>query len=144
MTPEQAAAELNGNQYGSEGLKELWQQMKTAGLVAVFGASDDLMEFRGAIYDEVGACGGTTAYVSERGLVQNKCEQGDDCPNWRQHGLPIEAVWAPEAYPASWVFKTDIPTVTFNIMEDDDLYCIGIVFRLADAAASLPDNEVTE
>ena len=134
MTPEEAAAALNGSQYAKEGSKELFAQMKAAGLVAVFGASDDLVELRGAIYDEVGAYNGTTFYVSSRGLVQNKCDEGDNCPNWRQHGMPIEAIWAPEGESGgvSWAYKTDIPCVTFDVMEDGEPYCKGIVFRLED------------
>lgn len=142
LTREEAAAELDGNQYAEEGSEELWQRMKAAGLVAVFGGSDDLMEFRGAIYDEIGAYEGGTAYVSAHGLVQNKCDEGDNCPNWRQHGLPIEAIWAPESG-GSWAYKTDIPNVTFDIKEDDELFCKGIVFRLADIPAT-QDSEATE
>jgi hypothetical protein len=139
MTPEEAAAELNGNQYTKEVSKELRKLMKDAGLVAVYGASDNLMEFDGAIYDEIGAYNGATAYVDENGLVQNECVEGDGCPNWRQTGRTIEAVWAPEGYPGnpSWVIKTGIiPCASFDIMEDDELYCKGIVFRLADAGGN--------
>ena len=137
MTPEEAAAELNGNQYGNEGSLDLWRRMKAANLVAVFGYSDDNVEFRGAIEDEVGAYNSTIVYVNGNGVVQNKCDVGDDCPNWRQHGMPIEAVWCPEGEQSGpcWAYKTDIPTATFDIMKDDELYCKGIVFKLADAAA---------
>lgn len=136
MTPAEAAAELNGTQYGKEGSKELFSRMKAAGLVAVFGGSDDLVELRGAIYDEVGAYEGTTFHVSGRGLVKNECDEGDQCPNWRQHGMPIEAIWAPdgESGGVSWAYKTDIPAVTFEVMEDGEVYCRGIVFRLEDCS----------
>lgn len=145
MTPEEAAAELNGNQYGKEISKELRKLMKDAGLVAVYGASDDLIEFDGAIYDEVGAYNGTTAYVNELGLVQNKCDEGDSCPNWRQTGRIIKALWCPVTVEGNpiWAFETVIPHVTFDIMEDDKLFCKGIVFRLVDTAPSTKDSEVT-
>jgi hypothetical protein len=135
MTPEEAAAELNGNQYGNEGSKELFARMRAAGLVAVFGASDDLMEFRGAIYDEEGCYDGRTVYVNSHGIVKNKCDEGDQCPNWRQTGRAIHAVWAPEGENGgiSWIYKTEIPHATFDIMEDSDVYCRDIVFRLGDA-----------
>ncbi len=54
MDAASAAAKLDGKQYGDEGSSTLFAEMKEHGLVAVFGASDDLMEFRGAVYDEVG------------------------------------------------------------------------------------------
>lgn len=131
MTPEEAAEKLDGNQYRDEGSRELFAEMRKHGLVAVYGASDDLMEFAGAIDDEVGAWEGTTAYISHRGLVKNECDEGDSCPNWKQTGKPIKAIWAPESG-GSWAYETEIPHATFKIMEDDDLYCTGIVFRLID------------
>jgi hypothetical protein len=133
MITKEAAAALDGCQYGKEGSKELFAKMKAAGLVAVFGGSDDLAELRGAIYDEVGAYNGTTFYVDQRGIVKNECDAGDECPNWRPRGVAIEALWAPEGEGAggpSWAYKTEIPHATFKVMEDDDVYCIGIVFRL--------------
>ena len=54
MTMETLAAILDGREIGSEITKAEADQAKAAGLVVVFGASDDLMEFRGAIYDEIG------------------------------------------------------------------------------------------
>lgn len=47
----------------------------------------------------------------------------------------IEAVWCPDEPDCSWAYKTDIPHVTFDVVEDGELYCRGIVFRLADAKA---------
>ncbi len=131
MTPQDAAIELHGTIYGNEGSKELFARMKKAGLVAVFGASDDLVELRGGIYDEIDAYGGTTFYVSRTGIVKNECSEGDECPNWRQHGVPIEAVWAP-GDDVSWAYKTDIPCAQFDVTEDGEVYCRGIVFRLED------------
>lgn len=135
MTPEEAAEALNGRQYLKEVPDGFEKQLKAAGLVAVFGASDDLMEFCGAIKEEIGAWNGTTAYLDDGGLLENKCGQ-DDCPYFeasRETARTIEALWAPEGEDLSWAYKTDIPHVTFLIKEDDEFYCRGIVFRLADA-----------
>lgn len=135
MTPEQAAEKLHGNQYGSEGSNKLFAEMKAAGLVAVFGASDDLMEFRGAIYDEIGCYEGGTAKLNQDGLIVNRCDEGDQCPNYKEPPHhKIKAVWCPKKPECSWIYKTDIPHATFDILEDGELYCRGIVFRLADAA----------
>jgi len=79
MSVKQAAQSLDGSEYGREGSRELFAVMKAAGLVAVFGASDDLMEFRGAINDEVGAYDGGTAYLTSDGLLVNECDN-DACP----------------------------------------------------------------
>ena len=135
MTPAEAASRLNNCQYGEEGSKELFAQMEAAGLVAVFGASDDLMEFRGAIYDEVGAYDGTTAYVTRAGLLTNDCDS-DSCPHFakaQKAATPIHALWDDGGY--SWRYETEIPVVRFVVVEDEEEYCEGIVFALADVPA---------
>lgn len=71
MEPIEVANQLNGCQYREEGNRELFKAMEEAGLVAVFGASDDLVEFRGAINDEVGAYEGAEIAVTSAGLPQN-------------------------------------------------------------------------
>ncbi len=49
-------------------------------------------------------------------------------------GKIIEALWAPESDPGySWVYKTDIPHESFEVVEDGEPYCRRIVFSLADA-----------
>lgn len=118
MTPSDAAEALNGNQYREEGSRELFRDMKQNNLVAVFGGSDDLMEFRGAIDDEIGAWDGTSVWVKADGSL-----------NQEVSGYQIDALWCEEEG-ISWTYKTDIPHKTFLIMEDDDVYCRGIVFSL--------------
>lgn len=139
MSPEEAVAKLHGNEYGKEGSKELFDAMKAAGLVAVFGASDDLMEFRGAIYDEVGACNGATAYLDTKGLLQNDCEN-EECPHFskmKEKAATVTAAWAPPDG-LSWRIDTDIQHRKFTIIEDGEPFCEGVVFALADVAAVLP------
>lgn len=135
MNAKEAAERLNGSEYRNEGSKELFAKMKNAGLVAVFGASDDLMEFRGAIYDEVGCYDGGTACLDENGLLRNECDN-EDCPHFarlKKSARTIKAIWSPDEPECSWIYETDIPHETFDVMEDGELYCRGIVFRLADA-----------
>jgi len=127
---EAAAARLDGCEYGQEGSAQLWAEMKTRGLVAVFGASDDLMEFRGAIDDEVSAYDGTTALVTVDGLFE-PC--GDNCKfsiAAQKEAAEIDALWCAEDG-LSWSYETDIPHATFNVMEDGEVYCRGIVFALS-------------
>jgi hypothetical protein len=133
MTRDEAAFQLNGNQYREEGSKELWAAMKAAGLVAVYGASDDLMEFNGAIVDEVGAWNGGTAHLNSKGLIANDCEN-DDCPHFKRAletaPATIRAVWDRDGF--SWQYDTDLPHTKFVIREDGESYCEGIVFALKD------------
>lgn len=133
MTSKELAALLNGREYrkelqGDEGLRA-----KAAGLVIVYGASDDLMELEGAISDELGAYEGTTAYITPNGLLVNECED-EDCPHFERlkaRAATIEALWcAEDGY--SWTYLTAIPHETFEIVEDGEPYCRGIVFALKD------------
>ena len=138
MTKEEVAARLNGSEYPFEVPRELQKEAKTTGLVIVYGASDDLLELRGKINEEVGACDGVTIWLNEDGLFdENAC--ADKCHHFesafqhvREYGQSIEALLDPgEGY--LWHYKTAIPHVTFEIVEDGEPYCRGIIFALADA-----------
>jgi hypothetical protein len=135
ITVEEAAAELNGNECREEGSNELFARMKEAGLVAVFGASDDLIEFRGAIDDEYGAYEGGEYVITRDGLPRNKCDD-DDCPYFAasiKSATKIKAIWDDGDF--SWQYETSIPHSKFVIDEDGEPYCEGIVFALADVPA---------
>lgn len=129
------AKQIDGVQYRKENTRFDKNEAKTNRIVVVYGASDDLMEFDGAISDEIGAYDGTEANISTRGLV---IEPDCDCDAARElhdmklrGGKSIKAIWAPDdGSGASWKYETSIPHATFNVMEDDDLYCVGIVFSL--------------
>lgn len=136
MTRDEAAAALDGNEYRKEGSRELFVAMREAGLVAVYGASDDLMEFNGAIHDEVGCWGGGTAFLTSEGLLVNDCDN-DNCPHFdklKARAATIDAKWGEGGF--SWRYATDIPHSTFLIKEDGEDYCEGIVFALADVKSS--------
>ena len=132
MNAKELAGILNGCQIGDEISKDIEQKAKENNLVIVFGASDDLMEFRGAINDELDAYEGSTAYLDEFGLLLNKCDN-DVCPYFemaKQHAKTIKSVWcATKEY--AWTFETSLPYFKFDIIEDDYKYCQGIVFSMA-------------
>ena len=59
----------------------------------------------------------------------------EDCKYFKEcvkNAKTIEAVWCDNASGASWSYKTDIPHETFNIYEDGELFCVGIVFSVED------------
>lgn len=136
MNAKELAKKLDGSEYPFDcapSLKQTKEQAKADNLVIVYGASDDLMEFDGAIYDEIGAYGGGEAYLNQNGLIVNKCDC-DDCPYFKTlmaGAQKIEALWLEDGE-ISWKYKTDIPHEVFNIMEDEEIYCTGIVFSLDD------------
>lgn len=137
MITKELADLLNGREYGNEIAKEEEQIAKENGLVVVFGASDDLMEFRGAIYDELSAYDGVTAKIG-RTAKGVKFYDEDNEHEIEEYGVKIteiEQVWCPEEsgeIVASWLVKTSIPHESFKIYEDGELYCVGIVFDIND------------
>lgn len=134
MSTQELANALNGREYRNEITDTEEQEAKKNGLVVVFGASDDLMEFRGAVNDEIGALEGATAYFTNAGLLINECDN-EDCPHFKKAlaaAATINAKWDTDGY--SWIYETAIPHSVFDILEDGDKYCRGIVFLLSDAS----------
>lgn len=139
LTKEQLAETLNGNEYGNEITKEQEQQAKESGLVVVFGYSDDNIELRGSIDDEIGCYAGGKIKFTKEG---KQIDEDDMEVLEKYNAVPplntIEAIWD-ECYDigegderCAWQYKTDIPHSTFRVMEDGELYCVGIVFNVSD------------
>jgi hypothetical protein len=138
MLKEYLAALLDGIQYPAHRsiAKDQIEAAKAAGLVIVFGASDDLMELEGAIRDEFGCYDGGTALIDAEGLLPERenIEDDDELQEYfkrKPQARKIEALWCKEdGY--SWTYSTDIPHSTFEVLDGEDHYCRGIVFALAD------------
>lgn len=131
------ASKINGKQYGHLMFsKEETDLVKENGIVIIYGLSDDLMEIDGAIWDEVYAYRGRTVYLTEDGLVEydEELENGFVNENKKSKNV-IHAIWCGkdengETIP--WTYETDIPHETFFVYEEEELFCIGIVFYLKD------------
>lgn len=142
-TPETFAALLNGREYPFEFSAAEQLDAKRFGLVMVCGASDDLCEFYGAFRDEVGCYdGGTIKFDAKGPLPEPDDDEKEVLEKFNvlhyvdQQGASVEAVWdgkTPDGRKCSWHYRADFPHATFDIMEDGELYCQGIVFRLEDA-----------
>lgn len=44
----------------------------------------------------------------------------------------ITAVWNDDMSKAAWTFETEIPHETFNVCENGELFCVGIVLSVDD------------
>lgn len=138
MTKEELAAQLTGLEYPTRIPGSLIVAAQSAGLVILCGASDDLMEFYGARREEIGCYDGGTAFVDADGVLPDRdCLDGDEeiaeYVQRQKSAKAIKALWCKEpGY--SWTYKTDIPHATFEVVEDEEPYCRGIVFALADLA----------
>lgn len=139
MDAKQLAEQLNANSYKPKITHALLAQTVEERLVIVFGASDDLMEFRGAIEDEVGAYDGGSAWVDSKGLLPER-DQIDNDEELKEffarqpNATEIKAIWCGDSG-WTWSFETSIPHETFELIDDDENYCRGIVFSLNDVPA---------
>jgi hypothetical protein len=118
ITTQLAALALDGRPYCDEGSRAFFAELRAAGFVAVYGASDDIMMMNGAIYDEFYG----KTYLTPGGVTGEVST------------FFIEPLWCAEPG-ISWTYKTNIPHETFQIFDGRDVYCRGIVFALADLAA---------
>jgi hypothetical protein len=147
MTKEELAEKLNGREYGQEITREEAAEASVAGLIVMFGASDDLVEINGALDEELGAHDGTKILLGDDGeLVKDVDEdEGDDevlakydvldyVRDRASGAKKVEVVWCGEKDGPSWTFETDIPHATFDIKEDDEVFCRGIVIDKRDLA----------
>ena len=135
LSKELLAQVLNGREYGKEILKEEELQAKAAGLLVIFGASDDLMELRGAIHDEFYVPG--IALIDAKGVLPERDSINDDgeLKNFFAReplAKKVQAIFGEYAPEPTWTYSTDVPHATFEVMEGDDIYCRGIVISLAD------------
>lgn len=155
MTRQELAALLNGRECGREITPAEAQAAKDAGLVVLFGASDDSLELRGAIHDEVGAYEGCSGFLDTEGWIRES-RDNDWCDNtmerWFErrrspNKIGVSAHWDQGGY--SWVIEADCPYAPFEILEDGEPYCLGAVLRLwpliiQDEVVLSQDEEVKE
>lgn len=140
MTAKELANLLNGREYGKEITKEEIKIAEESGLVIVFGASDDLVELRGTICDEVGCYHGEIIHLNENGVYpkfieSDVCENCDFFKAELAKKKSITAIWCGgEGY--SWTYSTEIPHETFDILENGEKYCRGIVLDIEDLKPS--------
>ncbi len=139
MTKEELAKKLDGKEYRSEIPDALVKDAKANGLVIVYGHSDDLIEFEGAIHDEGGCYDGGSFLIDRKGLIPDRddIDEDDELEAWlkrKKKAKKIEAIWCDPNEPA-WTYKTLIPHATFNVIEGDgdtEVQCRGIVFSIND------------
>lgn len=129
MDIKEFAKSISGKKYGySQFAKEEIETAKENGFVIVYGASDDLVEFEGAIRDEASCFDGGHVYFNKNEVCQDN-EEKDDYPNC------ITVLWCEDeenGKPICWSYRTGISHETFMIYEYGEPYCKGIVFSIED------------
>lgn len=131
MDIKEFAKSLDGRSYGYEIIKQEEEKAKELGFVVIFGYSDDNAELRGAIDDEVGCYNGGEILLDKDGIIE-ECEC--ECKHWKkakEKAKGIKVVWHDDSRGGyCWTYETDIPHETFDIIEDSENYCRGIVFEI--------------
>lgn len=136
LTKKELAQMLDGREYGHEMTKEIREEAKKIGVVIVYGVSDDLVEFDGAWSDEASAYPGEAISLDLDGVIGNMCDSAN-CVYYAAACVDeptITPLWCAMEVPGrpAWAYKTSIPHETFQIMEEGEVYCRGIVFSVKD------------
>lgn len=138
MTPKELATRLNNREYGEEITAAEEKLARENNLVVVFGYSDDNMELRGAITEEVGVGEDTEIQIYktyEIGILPDFENVKDDEDAAKYYfgckenvEYKIRSIWGKDGY--SFVYETNADHETFDIMENNGKYCRGIVFHV--------------
>lgn len=130
------AKNLNGREYGHELDDHEEEQLKSVGLVVAFGYSDDNVEFRGAIDEEVGVWEEETIHFLRGMIMCIPCGGNPGCPLWKGERKKAKAITV-KNFGDGWKFETDIPHEKFTIMEDGEVFGEGIVFAYEDVGGKV-------
>ena len=143
MTLKEWAEKFNNMEYGSTDIADANDELSKEGIVAVIGASDDLCEFYGALYEEFDCYNGENLYWNgtdfftngrkERFLdyVDNEYpEFFDIC--YKMFNENTYYIKISDGEDCQFVYDTNIPCEKFKVMEDGELYCEGLLFYIKD------------
>lgn len=140
MTKEQLAEQLDGIEYLKEIPTELLREARKNNLVIIYGYSDDLVEIEGAIVDEISGNSLIEFYLGEKDIL--RMPDKDDFPEEDSFEIAILHYFASKKKAAkikakfgedesySWIIHTDAPHVSFNILDEGDLWCRALVIDL--------------
>lgn len=151
LTKEKLAEMLDGRDITREYDIPTWRDVQGAHLVVLFGHSDDLIEVRGAVHDEIDSYEGSqfalilagekiddgeNSIIVETPSVLPLSEDYDQSNNPRlitaRYGSVENAV-------ADWEFETAMPHATFMLFLKGRPFCKGIVIDL-DEISPITEN----
>ena len=119
MNTKEWAEKLNNIEYPADEIWDMRKQFEEDGVVVVYGASDDLIEFEGAIQDEGDCYNDEVFYLNKEGLTTS-------------YSKNYVKVTHPHDGTVQFNYETNIPCEWFNVVEDGELYCKGFVFNIND------------
>lgn len=133
----EVADDLEGRQYRKEVSSTERELLRQAGIIVVYGVSDDTIAFEGAIYDELYS---EKIYLTRDGPNDRHGLRKLGIPDGVIQALPIITSRFGNGSPC-WRFNLENGTgplarnvrrATFMIYEDDEPFCEGLVFYKKD------------
>ncbi|MDR1332780.1 MAG: hypothetical protein LBK07_11840 [Tannerella sp.] len=149
MTKEELAAKLNGIEYGRDIPEEYYPVLVENNLAIVLVGSGDFCYFlfpeNGKVETKELECWGDTTFWFDRNLKDildvidqiNREWKTADCKNSIEAVLREKDITAPDGECYEWIYKTEIPHATFDIVEHFEgggvsYYCRAIIFDIND------------
>lgn len=141
MNIHDVALALDGKEYPirERDYADFFNAAKEESIVIVFGASDDLVEFRGLFEDEGDVYDGGTVFINANGVVDipendTFVEPVVEAVLASSRAIPVNAIWHDQGNPCwTYALPDGIEFAEFKILEDGEIYCVGIVFQLPNA-----------
>ena len=130
MNRQELANKLNEIEYPCYIPDSVLREAKNSGIVILYGSSDDLCEMVGAITDEASCFEGGDLFLNDKGFLEDhSCCDCQYCgfESLRRTARKITAHWCKDGI--AWTYETDIPHSVFRVMEDGEVFCLGVVFE---------------
>jgi hypothetical protein len=139
MTAKELATLLDGREYRQEITAAEEAQAKESGLLVIFAYSDDLIQFRGLIDDEVDAYNDIELYVNPNGSILQVEDGFDDYSDYIRHlqenndnrlitHVKIQFKKDLSGKDRIWQsITTDVPHETFKVTNEGELFVEGLV-----------------
>lgn len=136
MTIKEFAQSLDERKYTYSHLqfsKSEIEKAKENGFVIVYTTFDDLIGFKGAIWDESSCFHGNEVYFDRGGVIYS--EDKEEVLGYNKIIVLRHKKRDENNILATWAYETNIPHETFKIWKDDELFCVGIVFSVDDVSS---------
>ena len=149
---EQIKSICDGIEYSRDIPEEAKKLAKENNVVVIVGGSDDLMYCYGADSYLTEYCEHSegwdgcdlTKHASDKQLLKEAKQLGLKifwCGTIEKTGEKIEGYNTDESGAFSYKVADNIEHLNFKVMEDEDVYCTGIIIKLPDGFISAKDDE---
>jgi hypothetical protein len=143
VTIKDVALMLDGREYGSEVSPREETEFKNAGIVVVYGYSDDCVEFEGAVNTEIGIWNTGNIPLLNGVPFDVPCATEEFethcCPLLKEVAKRLKYIKSKFGV-NGWEFDADFPCEKFTVVEEGDAYGVGLIYALADLVEVQDEN----